>query len=72
VTPIFLPGLCDPEAAATVRRHGHFAEAATEQAETVFAQLHDALGAAGGTVTDVCKAPVQGTCLGRSRHKHVS
>jgi hypothetical protein len=54
VTPIFLPGLCDPDAAGTVRRHGHSAEVATEQAEAVFARLHDALETAGGTATDVC------------------
>ena len=59
MTPIFLPGLCDPEAAATVRRHGHSAEAAAEQAEAVFARLHDVLAASGGTATDVCKLTMQ-------------
>jgi len=47
MTPIFLPGLCDPEAAAALRRHGPFAEAATEQAEGMFARLHDAPGSGG-------------------------
>jgi len=59
MTPILLPGLSDPEAAGSVRRHGHSAEAAAEQAEAVFARLHDALDAAGGTVTDVCKLTMQ-------------
>ncbi|MGA9867468.1 MAG: Rid family hydrolase [Acetobacteraceae bacterium] len=53
--PIFLPGLSDPESAGTVRRHGHSAEAAAEQAEAVFARLHDALRETGGTATDICK-----------------
>lgn len=57
--PIFLPGLSDPDAAATVRRHGHSAAAAAEQAEAVFAQLDDLLEAAGGTRTDVCKITMQ-------------
>jgi len=59
MTPIFLPGLCDPDAAATVRRHGHTAAAAAEQAEAVFSRLHDALTAAGGAATDVCKITMQ-------------
>ncbi|MEO9188854.1 MAG: RidA family protein [Acetobacteraceae bacterium] len=59
MTAILLPGLFDPKAAATVRRHGHSAEAAVEQAEAVFARLRDALNAAGGTVTDVCKLTMQ-------------
>ena len=59
MTPIFLPGLFDPAAGATVRRHGHSAEAAAEQAEAVFTQLHDALRAAGGAETDICKITMQ-------------
>jgi enamine deaminase RidA (YjgF/YER057c/UK114 family) len=59
MTPVFLPGLFDPAAAATVRRYGHSAEAASQQAEAVFARLHDAMHAAGGSVTDVCKITMQ-------------
>jgi enamine deaminase RidA (YjgF/YER057c/UK114 family) len=59
MTSIFLPGLLDPAAAATVRRHGHSIEAAAEQAESVFGRLHDLLTAAGGVETDVCKITMQ-------------
>ena len=59
MTPIFLPGLLDPQAGSTVRRHGHSPEAAAEQAEAVFTRLHDALHHAGGTETDVCKITMQ-------------
>ncbi len=59
MTPIFLPGLFDPKAAAAVHRHGHSAEAAAEQAEAEFARLHEALEAAGGAATDVCKITMQ-------------
>jgi hypothetical protein len=59
MTPIFLPGLCDLESAATVRCHGHFVESATERAERVFARLHDAPGAAAGAATGVCKLTMQ-------------
>lgn len=57
--PIFLPGITDPDAAATVRRHGDSPEAAAEQAEAVFARLHDLLAAAGGMEADVCKITMQ-------------
>jgi enamine deaminase RidA (YjgF/YER057c/UK114 family) len=59
VSEIFLPGLTDPDAAATVRRHGHGAEAAAAQAEAVFALLHDHLAQAGAQRTDVCKITMQ-------------
>ncbi len=59
MTPIFLPGLCDPAAGDTVRRFGHSPQAAAAQAEAVFGRLHDALSAAGGTATDVCKITMQ-------------
>lgn len=59
MTEIFLPGLTDPNAAATVRRHGHTPEAAAEQAEAVFALLHGHLAQAGGAATDVCKITMQ-------------
>jgi len=55
VTDLFIPGLTDPDAVATVRRHGHSGEAATRQAEAVFDQLEAALAASGGTRADVCK-----------------
>ena len=57
--PIFLPGLSDPAAGAAVRRHGHSPGAAAAQAEAVFDRLHDALAAAGGIETDVCKITMQ-------------
>jgi enamine deaminase RidA (YjgF/YER057c/UK114 family) len=59
MTPIFLPGLVDPEANSTVRCHGHSPKAAAEQAEAVFARLHEALHNAGGTEADVCKITMQ-------------
>jgi enamine deaminase RidA (YjgF/YER057c/UK114 family) len=59
MTPIFLPGLFDPAASVTVRRHGHSAEAASAQAEAVFGRLNGLLTAADATVTDVCKITMQ-------------
>lgn len=59
MTPIFLPGLSDPAAGSSVRRLGHSPEAAAAQAEAVFDRLRDALAAAGGTGTDVCKITMQ-------------
>ena len=55
MTELFLPGLMDPEAAATVRRHGHSPEAAAAQAEAVFRQLHGWLAREGGGPGDLCK-----------------
>ena len=54
-TPIVLPGLTDPDAAATIRRHGHTPAAAAAQAAAVFARLHAALALTGGGPGDVCK-----------------
>ncbi len=59
MTDLFLPGLTDPDARATVRRHGHSPAAAAEQAEAVFAALHRALAQAGGGPGDVCKITMQ-------------
>ncbi len=59
MSELFLPGLTDPAAAATVRRHGHSAEAAAEQANAVFDALHDRLVKAGGGPSDVCKITMQ-------------
>lgn len=56
---MFLPGLLDPDAAATVRRHGHGAQAAAEQAEAVFALLREHLARAGAAAADLCKITVQ-------------
>ncbi len=56
---LFLPGLSDPDAAATVRRHGHGAAAAAEQAEAVFARLGEQLAREGAGVADVCKITMQ-------------
>jgi enamine deaminase RidA (YjgF/YER057c/UK114 family) len=56
---LFLPGLTDPDAAATVRRHGHTPAAAAEQARAVFARLHATLAEAGCHPTDVCKLTMQ-------------
>jgi len=59
VSELFLPGLADPDAAATVRRYGHRPEAAAAQAAAVFARLHAALAEAGGGPGDVCKITMQ-------------
>lgn len=59
MTALFLPGLTDPDAAATVRRHGHGPAAAAEQAEAVFAQLHARLARDGGSPGDMCKITMQ-------------
>lgn len=59
MTDIFLPGLTDPEAARAVRRHGHTAQAAAEQAEAVFTLLGQHLARAGAHLTDVCKITMQ-------------
>jgi len=59
MSEIFLAGLTDPGAAATVRRHGHGPEAAAAQAEAVFALVHERLAQAGGSATDVCKITMQ-------------
>jgi enamine deaminase RidA (YjgF/YER057c/UK114 family) len=59
LTELFLPGLTDPAAAATVRRHGHSPEAAAAQAEAVFAQLADHLAQHGAQLTDTCKITMQ-------------
>ena len=59
MSEIFLPGLADPGAAATVRRHGHSPAAAAEQAETVFARLREHLATVGASPTDVCKITMQ-------------
>ncbi len=59
MSEIFLAGLTDPAAAATVRRHGHGPEAAAAQAEAVFALVHERLAQAGGSATDVCKITMQ-------------
>jgi enamine deaminase RidA (YjgF/YER057c/UK114 family) len=56
---IFLPGLFDPQASSTVRRHGHSPEAAAEQAEAVFTRLLETLHNTGGTETDICKITMQ-------------
>lgn len=56
---LFLPGLTDPDAAATVRRHGHTPEAAAAQAEAVFARLREHLEAHGASLTDTCKITMQ-------------
>ena len=55
MTEIFLPGLMDPNANATVRRLGHTPEAAAAQAEAVFSQLRSKLAAP----TDLCKITMQ-------------
>lgn len=57
MSEIFLPGLTDPAAHATVRRHGHSPEAAAEQAEAVFGQLLARLGT--GNEHDLCKITMQ-------------
>lgn len=59
MTELFLPGLTDPAAAATVRRHGHTPEAAAAQAESVFASLAAHLAQHGATLTDTCKITMQ-------------
>lgn len=59
MSELFLAGLTDPAAAATVRRHGHGPAAAAEQAEAVFALLREQLAQAGGSATDVCKITMQ-------------
>jgi enamine deaminase RidA (YjgF/YER057c/UK114 family) len=55
LSEIFLPGLTDPDASATVRRFGHTPEAAAAQAEAVFALLKSKLAAP----TDLCKITMQ-------------
>ncbi len=55
MTEIFLPGLTDPDASATVRHHGHSPAAAAAQAEAVFARLADHLPA----LSDTCKITMQ-------------
>ncbi len=59
MSELFLPGLTDPAASATVRRHGHTAEAAAQQAEAVFSALQDHLAQAGGSLADMCKITMQ-------------
>jgi enamine deaminase RidA (YjgF/YER057c/UK114 family) len=59
MTELFLPGLMDPDAAATVHRFGHSPAAAAAQAQAVFAQLHAKLAAAGAGPGDVCKITMQ-------------
>ena len=59
MSELFLPGLTDPAAASTVRRHGHSAEAAAEQAEAVFDALNRRLAQQGGGPGDVCKITMQ-------------
>lgn len=59
MTELFLPGLMDPQAAATVRRHGHTPEAAAAQAAAVFRLLHDWLARDGGGPGDLCKITMQ-------------
>jgi enamine deaminase RidA (YjgF/YER057c/UK114 family) len=59
MSELFLAGLTDPGAAATVRRHGHSPVAAAEQAQAVFALLHEQLARAGANATDVCKITMQ-------------
>jgi enamine deaminase RidA (YjgF/YER057c/UK114 family) len=56
---IFLPGLYDASASATVRRHGHSPEAAAAQAEAVFDALERELAARGATPANVCKITMQ-------------
>ncbi len=55
----FLPGLTDPDAAATVRKHGHSPAAAGLQAEAVFRQLRERLAQDGGSVQDLCKITME-------------
>lgn len=55
MTELFLPGLTDPEAAATVRHYGHTPAAAAAQAEAVFGLLHGWLARDGGGPGDLCK-----------------
>lgn len=59
MTGLFLPGLTDPDAAATVRRHGHGPDAAAMQAEAVFRRLHAWLARDGGGPGDLCKITMQ-------------
>ena len=56
---IDLPGLVDPAAADTVRRHGFGPDAAAAQADAVFARLRDELGRRGAAPTDLCKITMQ-------------
>ena len=59
MTELFLPGLTDPDASATVRRHGHSAAAAAIQAASVFGRLESILIEAGGDLRDLCKVTMQ-------------
>lgn len=56
---LFLGGLTDPDAARTVRVHGHTAAAAAQQARVVFGRLRAVLAASGGDLHDVCKITMQ-------------
>ena len=59
MTELFLPGLTDPAASATVRRLGHGPDGAAAQAEAVFTALEAALARNGAVLTDVCKITMQ-------------
>ncbi len=59
MSELFLPGIADPDATATVRRHGHTPAGAAAQAEAVFARLRNELAQRGGQPTDVCKITMQ-------------
>lgn len=56
---LFLGGLADPDAAQSVRVHGHTAAAAAQQARAIFGKLRAALEAGGGDLHDVCKITMQ-------------
>src|SRR5579875_3564610 len=56
---IAVPGLADPHAAATARRHGGGEGAAAAQAEAVFTELADYLARHGAALTDVCQITMQ-------------
>ncbi len=56
---LFLGGLTDPDAARSVRVHGHTPAAAAQQARAVFGGLRAALEAGGGDLHDVCKITMQ-------------
>lgn len=56
---LFLGGLTDPDAARSVRVHGHTPAAAAQQARAVFGGLRTALASGGGNLHDVCKITMQ-------------